>query len=93
MEPLHHSNQDHLTSQASLEPNAPVFDAVSREKHQKLFKRGINWLGVGVLLMGLSFVINVLFHQTDMPLTTMMYIMTSVGSVCIMKGLVDILGF
>lgn len=93
MEPLHHSNQDNLITQASLEQNAPVFDAVSREKHQRLFKRGLNWLGAGVLLMGLSFAINLLFHQTDLPLTTTMYIMTSVGSVCIMKGLVDILGF
>jgi len=93
MEPLHHSNQDKLTSQASLEPNAPIVDAVSKEQHQKLFKRGLNWLGTGVLLMALSFIINFFFSGSDVSVTTIMYVMTSVATLCIIKALGDILGF
>jgi hypothetical protein len=93
MEPMHHLNQDNLSSQASLEQHAPIVDAISKEHHQRLFKRGLNWLGAGVLMMALSFGINFFLSGTDVSVTTVMYVMTSVGTLCIIKALGDILGF
>lgn len=82
MEQVHDSMQDNQAAKA-----------LAKEKHRKAFTRGCVWLGVGVLFMGLSFGINFAMFHSNQSFTTIMYIMTSIGAVCIVKSLVDILGF
>lgn len=90
MEPLHHPNQDYNTSDASLDLGA---DAEAKEKHRRLFQRGLRWLGAGVSLMAISFGVNFLLFHSDTSFTTVMYTLTSLGTLCLVKGLADILGF
>lgn len=94
MESTHDSVPDVAIADTISETRSPgTFDAVAKEQHRRSFQRGIVWLGVGVFLMAVSFGINFLLFQSDKSFITAMYILTSVGAVCIMKGLVDILGF
>lgn len=84
MEPLHHAN--HAISPVEVENHA-------KSEHQRLFQRGKTWLGAGLALMGLSFCITFVLCQSDTSFTTCMYATTSVGLLCIVKGLADIFGF
>lgn len=68
-------------------------DAISKEKHERLFRRGLKWIGVGGVFMGLSFALNVYMLSAGTSLTPVMYAVTTIGSLAILKGLVDILGF
>jgi len=68
-------------------------DPALKEKYQRLFQRGLKWLGAGIFLMAVSFGINFFLFQTEVSFVNAMYILTSLGAVCITKGLVDILGF
>jgi len=92
MESLHHSNQEY-TAETSLELNTPDAEMLSKEKHQRLFLRGRSWLCVGVALMGISFGVNFLLFHSDVSFATTMYILTSLGMACMVKGIADILGF
>lgn len=76
------------TTPATIESNA-----ISKEEHKRLFNRGLKFLCAGVALMGISFAINYLLFHSDQSFEIPMYIMTTVGSVCIIKSLGDILGF
>jgi hypothetical protein len=67
--------------------------ATSKAEHQRLFRRGMKWLGVGVFLMGSSFGINFLLFDSDTSFVSVMYVLTSLGALCIMKCLADVLGF
>ena len=93
MESTHHSQPSHSANEALLSTEIPPLGALSQEHHRRLFQRGLLWLGVGVLLMGLSFGINLLLFHSDTSFTTIMYVLTSVGTLCIVKGLADIMGF
>lgn len=93
MEPLHNLNADHPAGEASIHSNQPPVDAISKSEHQRLFQRGLKWLVVGGILSVTSVGLNFLLFHSGTSFTTIMYIMTSVGAVCVMKGLVDILGF
>ncbi len=86
MEPIHNTKPDLAAAGTTSDPG-------SKDKHQRLFERGLIWLGIGVFLMALSFGINFLLFQSDKSFLNAMYILTSLGAVCIMKGLADILGF
>lgn len=91
---MHNTEPDLVTAGTSSESSSPAaIDASVKERHQRSFQRGIVWLGVGMFLMAMSFGINFFLFQADKSFLTAMYILTSVGAVCIMKGLVDILGF
>lgn len=57
------------------------------------FKRGLIWFGLGVLCMAISFCVTFFFFQSDGTSITIMYILTSVGVLCITKGLADLFGF
>lgn len=83
MEPTPHSNHDINTAENSL----------SKEQHRIALKRGMRWLAVGVVLMGLSFAVNFLLFHTETSFTISMYLLTSAGLICIMKSMADILGF
>ena len=56
------------------------------------FKRGLSWFGSGVLCMAVSFCITFFFFQSDGSSITFMYILTSLGVLCITKGLADLFG-
>jgi len=77
-----------------LEIQAPNLDNQDKEKHTRLLRRGMIWIAAGVLVCGLSFAIQyLLFHSGDQSLITYMYVLTSVGAVLILKGMIDIIGF
>ncbi|WP_353485360.1 hypothetical protein [Haliscomenobacter sp.] len=77
-----------------LEIQAPILDNKDKEKHVRLLKRGLIWIATGVIVCGLSFAIQyLLFHSGDQSLITYMYVLTSVGAVFILKGMIDIIGF
>lgn len=86
------AQNDHDTGRLP-DPDAPVADAVSKEQSRRLMERGLKWLGAGIFLMAVSFGINFFMFQADKSFITAMYILTSLGAVCIMKGLADILGW
>ncbi len=93
MESAHHSNQENRSADQSSTENTSGSSAVLQEKHQRLFKRGLLWLGAGVFLMAISFAVNFLLFHMDKSFSTPMYILTTLGMVFIIKGLSDILGF
>lgn len=73
-------------------PPTPV-DAAAKEKYCKLFQIGLRWLCAGGVLMGLSFAVNFMFLNSESGFITAMYILTSLGAICILKGLADMVGF
>ena len=87
MEPLQHSNQQIPESA----PQAPT--AADQEKHRRLFQRGLRWLCAGGTLLLLSVSLNFLLFHSDQSFVSIMYIMTTLGAICVMKSMVDILGF
>jgi hypothetical protein len=93
METTPNPNQEYTSVGATMEPTTPLFDADAKAKHQRRFQRGLLWLGVGVFLMALSFGINFFLFDSNTSFITMMYVLTSVGCLCILKCLADILGF
>ena len=93
MESTHTSSHDSPSNESSIESNAVSLGADPKAVHQRLFKRGIGWLCVGVFLMALSFGINFFLFHSTYSFTTMMYLLTTLGTVCIVKSLADILGF
>lgn len=71
-------------------------DAVELEKkakHKRLFNRGFNFLCFGGAMLIISFGINFVFFHTDTSFAAFMYTLTIAGSICMMKGLADIMGF
>ncbi len=93
MENLQNSTQEKSASQQISDLNIATPDIISKEKNNRLFQRGSKWLGAGVLSMAISFGINFVLFQEDKSFIIPMYVLTSIGAICIMKGLVDILGF
>ncbi|MBL7803832.1 MAG: hypothetical protein JNL02_08875 [Saprospiraceae bacterium] len=86
MEPIHNTTHNNVA-----EVNI-ANDAEMREKNRRAAQRGRVWLCAGVGLMGLSFGINFLMFHSDQSFTTVMYVMTTLGAVCIVKSLADLLG-
>ncbi|MDX2281639.1 MAG: hypothetical protein NW218_18770 [Saprospiraceae bacterium] len=80
----HPSEQPHVDSTLGEMPNVRKPD---------YFKRGLIWFGLGILCMAISFCITFFFFQSDGSSITFMYILTSVGVLCITKGLADLFGF
>lgn len=85
--------QDFNASDSSPEGRDNETGIALKEKYQRLFQRGLRWLGAGVVLMAISFAVNFFLFQADKSFITIMYVMTTAGAVCIVKGLADILGF
>lgn len=92
MEPTHDAIPDIPAGPAPKVGNTNPAESGSKEKTQRLLDRGLKWLSVGILLMAVSFGINFFMFQVDKSFISAMYILTSLGAVCIVKGLVDILG-
>ncbi len=86
MEPIHNTTHNNVAEVNIAD------DAEMREKNRHAAQRGRVWLCAGVGLMGLSFGINFLMFHSDQSFTTVMYVMTTLGAVCIVKSLADLLG-
>jgi hypothetical protein len=72
---------------------ATLSDAAANARHQMLFQRGLRWLAAGIFLMALSFGVNFFLGGSEQLVVKIMYVSTSLGALCMIKGLVDILGF
>lgn len=90
---LKQDNQDNTAPDTLPESNTPTMDTLSNAEHQRLFQRGLRWLALGVFLMGSSLGINFLLFDSGTSFVVIMYVLTSLGALCIMKSLADILGF
>ncbi|HNM27443.1 MAG TPA: hypothetical protein PKL15_18495 [Saprospiraceae bacterium] len=90
MEPLHNTQQSANSAGVSLESENP---SSLVEKNKRLAQRGRTWLCMGVALMGLSFATNYFLFHSGQSFEMAMYIMTTLGAVCIVKSLADLLGF
>lgn len=87
---LHSPNQDEQQIEVQAVQDA---DAIMKAEHKRLFQRGTKWLCAGLLLMGMSFLVNFMLFHSDISFNTAMYLITSAGGVCMIKGLADMVGF
>ena len=65
-------------------------ESVDKAKHTQRFNRGVKWIGAGALTLLLSFGLNFLLFQSSDDFCTVMYILTSAGALCCLKGMTDI---
>ena len=49
-------------------------------------------MGIGAFFLGLSFGTNFVFFDSEGAFIPYMYVLTSLGGICVLKGLVDIFG-
>lgn len=92
MEPYHTSPAEHPTHALPSPADAQRI-AASKEKHRRLFQRGMKCMGVGLLLMVVSFGVNLLLFHSNADFATAMYVLTSLGAAFIVAGLVCFFGF
>jgi hypothetical protein len=73
--------------------DAALGSETTKQKHARLFKRGVKWLAGGLLFSAISFAVTfVMFHSDGGSFQNIMYVMNTLGVACIMKGMVDIMG-
>lgn len=89
---MHNTNQDFSATESVVEPAATTFDTVLKEKRERRFQRGIKWMGAGALTLVLSFGINFLLFQSGVDFTVLMYSLTTIGSIGLLKGMADVFG-
>ncbi len=92
MEQFDSSMQNNGSVDSTLEPTLSSNDETLKQKNNRLLQRGCRWVGIGVFFLGTSFGINFVFFHSDGAFIPYMYVLTSLGAVCVMKGLVDIFG-
>ena len=63
-----------------------------RAQLKRLLRRGQQWLCAGVTFMGISLLLNLALLDSGATLTTSMYIVTTLGAICMVKGMADIFG-
>lgn len=86
--PNTNSGRNRSEHSPNIEASAP--DALAKAKHTQRFNRGVKWIGIGALTLLFSFGINFLLFQSSDDFCTVMYILTSVGALCCLKGMTDI---
>jgi hypothetical protein len=89
MNTLHNSSQESVIQDV----NSSEANNTLKEKHARLFKRGCRLLLLGVMIMGLSFFITFLLYESEHSFAIYMYTLNTIGTVLILKGMVDIMGF
>ena len=72
MEPMHKPTHIHAPSDLLMESGSPASDALAKEKHRRLFQRGLKWLCMGILLMAVSFGINFLLFHSEVSFAAFM---------------------
>ena len=90
MEPMHNPNQDFRPSESNLDSADQEFDPIAREKQERRFKHGLLWMGGGALTLVSSFAINFLCFQCGVDFHLPMYVLTSVGALGLLKGMMSI---
>lgn len=90
MESRHNSNQDFQAAESSFEQDFETLDPISKEKHARRFQRGLKWMAAGALTLVLSFGINYLCFHSDVDFCIPMYVLTSLGALGCLKGMMDI---
>lgn len=83
-----HSNPFHeyQPAETAVEWQSPTVDLAEKNKRARRFQRGAIWMCVGAFLLLLSFGINLVMFQ-KMDFTTLMYVMVSLGALCVLKGM------
>lgn len=87
---MHHTDQGFQPTQNSLESGASTPEILEKEKHARRFQRGLKWMGAGALTLVFSFAINLLCFQCSVDFHTPMYVLTSLGALACLKGMMDI---
>lgn len=90
MEPMHNSNQDSHPTELNLKQSDQGFDSIAREKQERRFKNGLLWIGGGALTLVSSFGINFLCFQCGVDFHLPMYVLTSLGALGCLKGMMSI---
>lgn len=90
---MQNDNQGFRPTESALEQDAQALDAISKEKHERRFQRGLKWMAAGAITLVLSFGINFLCFQCEVDFHTPMYVLTSLGALGILKGMGDVFGF
>ena len=88
---MQHSNQNSPQAVSTIEPmDGASMDVLSKERHARRFQRGLKWLGAGACILVLSFVLNVLIFHSGGDMSVPMYVLTTIGSLGCLKGMMDI---
>lgn len=93
MEPVFKVNNDlSSTSDASAKQELPVVDPELKARQERRFQRGIKWMLGGAGTLVFSFGLNFLLYQAGADLEIPMYVLTSLGAMCVLKGMADVFG-
>lgn len=87
MEPLNNTTNEFT---AQIQPTPPQKETSAHAVHERRFLSGKKWLCFGIAMMGVSFGINMLLWGNSDAFVGIMYTMTSLGCICLIKGLMDI---
>jgi hypothetical protein len=90
MKPTYNSDQDHFPDESASEINSVDIEAEAKEKHTRRFKNGLLWMGGGALTLVSSFAINFLCFQCGVDFHLPMYVLTSLGALACLKGMMSI---
>lgn len=83
-----HSNpfQEYQSVESAVEWQDTAIDPAEKAKRERRFQRGAIWMCVGAFMLLLSFGINLVMFQ-KMDFSTLMYVMVSLGALCVLKGM------
>jgi len=87
---MYNSDQDFRSPESNLEPSDQGFDPIAKEKQARRFKYGLLWMGAGALTLVSSFAINFLCFQCGVDFHLPMYVLTSLGALSLLKGMMGI---
>jgi len=90
MNTVQNPDSDHNRPEQPLSVESSSSEALAKAKHAQRFSRGVKWIGAGALTLLFSFGINFLLFQSSDDFCTVMYVMTSAGALCCLKGMTDI---
>ena len=90
MESMHQTEQSFHTTEMLAESITSAPENLEKEKHARRFQRGLKWMGAGALTLVFSFAINLLCFQCSVDFHTPMYVLTSLGALACLKGMMDI---
>jgi len=90
MKSMYNSDQDGRPNEPAEAVNSPDLDVLSKAHHARRFKRGLLWMGAGALTLVSSFAINFLCFQCGVDFHLPMYVLTSLGALGLLKGMMSI---
>lgn len=81
------------SAQLSPELDPEALALQKKEKYERLFQRGVRFLAIGLLIMALSFAVNLLLYNFEGDFRLVMYLTTILGTCFILYGIGCIMGF